>query len=222
MDTGVSQAGTVLRALLVCGVIASVLRFVIDRLAGTLWKGYSFVFQSISELTAVGAPTRSFVVSVEIIWGLLMIAFGLGVWRMADQNVALRVTAVLLIGNAIITLVVAAFAPARYSGTPSVNASTANVVFGATGMVFFVLAIAFGGAAFHGWFRVLSFGILLAYVVLTVVGLVASGGSIPSGEHRPTTGVQERTMMYGYLVWVAVLALVLLKAGGESAKGSPI
>ncbi len=94
----------------------------------------------------------------------------------------------------------------------------------ALGMVLFLLAIAFGAAAFHGWFRVFSLGILLAYVVLTVVGLLIRRPSLPSGEAMPTVGIQERTMMYSYLLWVAVLSLVLLRGGsgaGSSTGGAP-
>jgi len=222
MDTSVSQVTTVLKALLVCGIVASVLRFATDMLVGTLWKGYSFVSQSISELSAIGAPTRSLIVSTEIIWGVLMIAFGLGVWRMSGQSVALRVTAGLLIGNAVVTLVVAGFLPARYGETGSANTSTANVVVMALGVVFYLLAMVFGAAAFHGWFRVFSIAILLAYVILTVVGLLVPRGATPSGEPMMTTGLQERTMMYSYLLWVAVLAVVLLKSASESVNGGAV
>ncbi len=222
MDTSVGQASSMLKALLVCGIVASALRFAADVLAGALSKGYNFVSQSISELSAVGAPTRPLVMSVEFVWGALMIAFGLGVWRMAGTNVALRVAAGLIMGNVITTLIAAVFFPARYSGTVSTNVSTANVIIGATGMVFFLLAIAFGAAALHGWFRVLSIGILVAYAVLTVVGLLTHRGPGPSGEPTLTTGAQERTMMYSYLLWVAALAVALLRSAGESVNRGPV
>jgi len=89
-------------------------------------------------------------------------------------------------------------------------------------VVFYLLAMAFGAAAFHGWFRVFSITILLAYVILTVVGLLVPRGATPSGEPMMTTGLQERTMMYSYLLWVAVLAGVLLKSASESVNGGAV
>lgn len=214
MDVSVGQAGTVLKALLVCGIVASGLHFVTDLVAGMLWTGYNFVSQSISELSAVGSPTRSLVLSLDLVWGFLMIAFGLGVWIVAGRSIALRITAALIIGNAVVSIVAVAFFPPRYGETVSTNMSVPNVVLMAVGMVLFVLAIAFGAAAFHGWFRVFSVGILVAYAVLTIVGLLFQRPSTPLGSPMPTVGVQERTMMYSYLLWAAVLAGVLLRGGG--------
>jgi len=183
---------------------------------------FATMYGSTQEVAEVVAATRPLVVSVEFIWGALMIAFGLGVWRMAGNNVALRVIAGLIIGNVITTLIMAALFPARYGGIVSTNASTANVILGATGMIFFVLAIALGAAALHGWFRVLSIGILLAYAALTVVGLLVHRAPGPSAEPTLTTGAQERTMMYSYLLWVAALAVALLESASDSINGGAV
>lgn len=51
-------------------------------------------------------------------------------------------------------------------------------------MVFFLLAIAFAEAALHLWFRVLSIGILRAYAVLTVAGLLVTAPQVPPGSLR--------------------------------------
>ena len=49
---------TVTKALLWCGIIASVLYIATDMFAATLWEGYSYTAQQVSELSAIGAPTR--------------------------------------------------------------------------------------------------------------------------------------------------------------------
>jgi hypothetical protein len=47
------------RMLLVCGIISPVLYIGTDILAATmLYKGYSYTAQQVSELSAIGAPTR--------------------------------------------------------------------------------------------------------------------------------------------------------------------
>jgi hypothetical protein len=42
--------------LLVCGILASLLYVVMTLLVGMLWEGYSAASQTISELSAIGAP----------------------------------------------------------------------------------------------------------------------------------------------------------------------
>lgn len=220
-----------LRALLICGFAATVLRLVGDRVAGALWNGYSFAEQSISKLSAVGAPTRPLMIAVDCAWGVLMLAFAWGVWRVAAEvapsvaaaaarpgasasAAALRVTAALLAGNAAVTIIVALFVPAHYSGPGTSNTSIANVVVMAAGVVFYLLAMGFAAAALPGWFRVLSIGILVTYAVLTVVGILLSRGAPTTASPAVPgvmTGIPERTMSYSYVLWVTALAAALLR-----------
>jgi hypothetical protein len=46
------------RILLLCGVLSPLLYAVADALAGMRWEGYSFRDHTISELGAIGAPSR--------------------------------------------------------------------------------------------------------------------------------------------------------------------
>ena len=46
------------RILLLCDVLSPVLYAVADAFAGLRWEGYSFRDQTISELGAIGAPSR--------------------------------------------------------------------------------------------------------------------------------------------------------------------
>ena len=77
---------TLQKVLLICGIIASLLYGAIDILGGMVWHGYSFASQAISELTAIGAPTRQLLAPLYPIYSLLMIAFGLGVLILAGQR----------------------------------------------------------------------------------------------------------------------------------------
>lgn len=77
-----SVAGRIdwLQAMLFCGILSPLLYLATDRLAGRLLNGYSFASQSMSELSAAGSPTRSLVLSLNLVAALLMIAFGVGGW----------------------------------------------------------------------------------------------------------------------------------------------
>jgi hypothetical protein len=47
------------KILLVCGILSSLLYVAMNVLVAMEWEGYSSVSQTISELSAIGAPTRS-------------------------------------------------------------------------------------------------------------------------------------------------------------------
>ena len=47
------------RGLLVCGVLSSLLYVAMTIFVARQWDGYSSTSQTISELSAIGAPTRS-------------------------------------------------------------------------------------------------------------------------------------------------------------------
>jgi hypothetical protein len=207
----IQKAGRLRNILLICGILASLLFAGADILAGIQWQGYSFISQSISELYAIGAPTRPFAVPLNIAYDVLMIAFGLGVWGLADQKRPLRVTAGLLIGNAAISLIVVAFFPMHLGEAMSTSANIMNVILMFIGMICFLLAIGFGAAAYRNWFRFYSIGTLLAYVVLTILGLFVVP-QIAAGQPTLRVGIQERTMVYIYLLWVVMLAIVLWRA----------
>ncbi len=62
----------------------------------------------------------------------------------------------------------------------------------------FVLAMIVGAVAFHGWMRILSIAIPVAYVLLTILRLATAASS--TSEAVMLTGAQERTMAYRFLI----------------------
>lgn len=68
------------KCLFICGVLSSLLYVATDILAAMQWESYSYISQSVSELQAIGAPTRPFIISLYSIFSVLVIAFGLGIW----------------------------------------------------------------------------------------------------------------------------------------------
>jgi hypothetical protein len=212
METTISGSGSsgkvlLKKVLLICGILSSLLYVGTDILGGMLWEGYSFTSQPISALSAIGAPTRPLVVPLYLAYEVLVIAFGLGVWGSAGRNRALRVTGGLLIG---IGLIGSAWTPfPMHLGEPvSSLANTMHSIFAGVQVLFILLTMGFGAVAYRKRFRFYSIGTLLTLLVAGVVSfwLVAAG--------QPTTwfGVIERINVYGYLLWVAVLAVVLLRA----------
>jgi Protein of unknown function (DUF998) len=86
------------RVLLICGILAPLIYIGSDIVACMSWEGYSFLSQAVSELRGIGAQTREFLIPVLTIYAVLEILFGIGIWMVARQKRALRVTGALFIG----------------------------------------------------------------------------------------------------------------------------
>jgi hypothetical protein len=95
------RSGTANKALLVAGIAAVGVYGLGDLLSGLLYDGYSFKDQWISELTAFGSPVRPLMVAAILVHGLLLVAFGVGVWRSADRR-SLRWVGLLLVAAGLV------------------------------------------------------------------------------------------------------------------------
>jgi amino acid transporter len=129
------------------------------------------------------------------------------VWQLAGQSVLMRIAAALIAINVLISGVAETFLPMRLGQAPG----TLHAALMATAMLAFVGAIALGGAGSSGWLRYLSYGIILAFIILTAVGLIFPARNA-DGRPVATIGVQERTMVLAYLLWVIALAVQRLTA----------
>ncbi|MBU7014346.1 MAG: DUF998 domain-containing protein [Theionarchaea archaeon] len=205
------ETARILRFFLVCGILSSLLYVSTDILAGMLWEGYDFASQSASELSALGASTRPFVLPLELTADVLLIAFALGVWVSAGRNRALRVTGGLLAANAVTALVAVAFFPVHPGEAMTASANTMNVVLMGLSVLFLLVAMGFGAAACQNWFRFYSIGTFLVFLVEDILATMGAPRAI-RGQSGPLVGIQERTMIYGCLLWIVVLAIVLLRA----------
>jgi hypothetical protein len=199
--------------LLICGILASLIYVGSDILAALRWEGYSYTAQSVSELRAIGAPTRPLLIPLLAIYTLLEIAFGLGVWGAASRKRALRITGVLLIGLGVVDLV-APFFPMHLRGdileTGGTLTDTMHLIIAGVTVLLILLIIGFGATANGRWFRLYSYATIL---VLLVCGAWSSLDvpRIEANLPTPWLGVRER-IIYGYMLWMAVLANVLLLA----------
>src|SRR5262245_53526681 len=79
------------KLFLACGVLSSLLYVAMNLFIPTRFPGYSLMSQAVSELSAIGAPTRSMWIAGIIPYNLLLIVFGVGVWLSAYKSRALKV-----------------------------------------------------------------------------------------------------------------------------------
>src|SRR5690348_6684079 len=76
---------TARNVLLGCGIVAPLWWVAMDVIGSLRYSGYSYVNQTISELSAQGAPTRTFMLVLSgLPYAVLMTAFGVGIWKTAE------------------------------------------------------------------------------------------------------------------------------------------
>ena len=198
------------KALLACGVLSAVLYVATDILGGLRYDGYSFTSQAISELMATGAPSEAFVDPLFIMYGVLVVAFGIGVFReAAGRNRAMRMTAALLVGYAVIGFTGPTLFEMHQRGARGAGSDLPHIVLTAALVVTMLAAIGFGAFALGKRFRVYSLATLLTVMVF---GALAApyGARLAAGQPTPGFGIIERVNVYATLLWVAVLAIALL------------
>ena len=200
------------QALLVCGVLSSLVYVANNVVSAIVWKDYSSFSQAISELSAIDAPSRSTWVPLGILYAALLVAFGIGVWQSAQGRPRLRVTAAMLIAIGANPY----WPPMHLRGQAATLTDTMHAVTAAVISVLILIAIGFGATAFGRRFRL--------YSIATIVVLLVSGSAtfmyapkLAANLPTPGMGLIERVDLAAYLAWVAVLAIALFRSRGPSA-----
>jgi hypothetical protein len=208
-DTALAQKRhNILKVLLLCGILSSLLYVGMDILCSTLWAGYSYTSQAISELSAIGAPTRSLWIVMTFIYAPLLIAFGIGVWASAGGRRSVRITGILLSIWGALGFVWLLF-PMHLRGSIGSATDTMHLVMSAITVLLITTFIAIGSGAGKRWFRIYS--ILTILVMLTFgayVGTLAS--RVQAQLPTPGLGIIERVSVFSPMLWVVVLAIILM------------
>jgi Protein of unknown function (DUF998) len=207
--------------LLLCGITASLLY------GAMIWviqyAGYNPISQTVSELSAWGVSTRPLWLVLGILWQLLMIAFGAGVWESGVTERSLRIAGAILVAYGLLGLAWP-FASMHQREVLAAGgatlADTAHLVLVSVGGVLVFAAMAFAAAAFGMRFRLYSLATIVivgAFAVLTSMDAARVQANLPT----PWTGLWERINILAFLAWVVVLAVSLLRIRGEILKSGP-
>jgi len=197
------------RVLLICGVLSSLAYLGADQLAAVFHGAYhSFAAQTISELFARGAPTRAMVDPLLVLYDLLTIAFGVGVWLAARGQRSLRITSVALVVLGAVGVPGPWLFPMNLRG---VGGDEPHIIMTAVMVLFIITAVVAGAFALGRGFRLYSFATLATTLLFGMLtGL--QGKAVATGAPTPWIGLTERVCIGAFLLWVAVLAVALLRA----------
>lgn len=191
-----------------CGVVSSVLYVATGVIASLRYPDYRYADQQISELLAKGAPSRPFMVATNLVpYGLLMSAFAAGVWSAAGRTRSGRIAAAGLTGFTVFgTLGGGVLEMDRRevlaSGEDQLR-STLHLPM--TAAMAFCLFVSMGfapGLLGKPLFTMLVFGLWVS----------TQAGQLQANEPTPWMGLKERVSSYTMMVWIALLAIGLLRA----------
>jgi hypothetical protein len=184
-----------------------------DVVASLMYEGYSYKDQTISELSAIDAPTRTFWMVGGVFYTLLEAAFAIGIWVSAGRRGSLLLIAVLFAAHAVLNQALGPFSAmhqrevlAAGGGTLS---DTLHLVIVGVGGIIFTFQVIFAAAVLGKWFRLYS---LVTLVAVLVFGFITSlyAPEVQANEPTPWLGVYERVSAYGSMLWIVVLAFALL------------
>lgn len=203
------------KVLLVCGILSALLYVGTDMAAAWLWEGYSFASQTISELMAVGAPTRPLLVALFSVYNPLVIALGLGVWLSAGSKRSPRITGILLAAYGVVGQAGLLFAPMHLRGSRASATDTWHIILTGLLSLLILSSIGFGAFARGKAFRYYSLATILTLVIFGALAGM-QGPRLAADLPTPRLGVLERLGIYASLLWTAMLAAVLLSTGKKT------
>lgn len=200
------------RLLAFAGVLMFALYIAMDVAASLAYDGYSYADQTISELSAIGAPTRSFWLVMGAFYQVLSFAFAFGVLAIAGDRSKVRIVGWLLLAAAF-TGPLWWFAPMHQREVLAADGGTwqdtMHLVTGAISSILFFGMIGVGAFAFGWRFRSYSF-ITIGLMVVFGTLMNADVAKVGNNEPTPWLGIWERIAIEGAMLWEAVFAAVLL------------
>ena len=209
------SARTAQKVMLFCGILSSVLYVAMNVFIPAQFPGYSSSAHTVSELSAIDAPTRSLWVSLAVVYTVLIIIFGLGIIRSASENRKLYTVGVLIFIYGMLN-VIWPFTPMHQRAVLAAGGATLtdtlHLSMAAATVLVMVTAMSFGAAAFGKDFRIYS---LITILVLLVFGILTARDAPKVQANLPTpyAGVWERINIGMFLLWVVVLAIAAWPPG---------
>jgi len=175
------------------------------------WPEYDSTAQTVSELSAIGAPTRTVWILLAIPYACLIAAFGIGIIASAKSSRNIRILGRLIFSYALFCL----FWPPMHlrsvlAAGGSTISDTLHILFTVITVVLMIASIYIAASEFGKVFR--------AYSILTIITLMVFGvltgiqaPNVHANLPTPLMGVWERINIGVFLLWIIVLSFVVQK-----------
>lgn len=202
---------TMRKALLICGILSSLWYAGINIFVPMLYKGFNMVTLTVSELSALGAPTRIAWVLLATLYLLFLISFGWGVLNAAGGSRHLRIAGSLIIAYCIMNF----YWPPMHqrqviAASGGTLTDTLHIVWAMMALLFNMLLMGFGALALGKRFRFYTIATGVVFIIFGVLTFMESPG-IRANLPTPHIGLWERINMGAFLLWIIVFAIILLQ-----------
>ena len=195
------------RALLWCGILSSLFYFALNLITPFLFEGYNVLSQTVSELSAIDAPTRKLWVPLGIIYVLLFALFGIGILRTANENRKLRAVGMFILIYSLINIY---WPPMHLRGNEPTLSDTLHIVWGIIANISMLVIMILGALALGKGFRYYTAATILLFFVfgyLTWLDAPNLANNLPT----PYLGLWERILIALYMAWVIFFTRALLR-----------
>lgn len=173
------------------------------------YPGYSLSSLTVSELSAIGAPTRGLWVYLVMAYPLLFAAFGWGVTQSAnkDANRALRIVGRLILVYCLFNVY---WPPMHQRGLEPTLTDSLHIAWAMVTVLLMMTIMGFGAAALGKRFRIYTIASIVLHLVF---GILTSfeAPNIPTNGPTPLIGLWERINIAVFMLWVLVLSIDLLR-----------
>ena len=197
---------------LVCGMLIPLTYILLYVLGGALRPGYNHISDSVSELLSPGAPNRSLITIIDLIYGLLHIVFGIGVLqfiRDGEYNTTIANIGAWFIIGAGVAIVGTAIFPQDAMGTPATIPGKIHLilVFGAL-LPFSFLSTLLIGIWTHktGIFPGFALYTFISFGAIVLIG--GLGGALAGTAYM---GLGERIAALTIHQWLFIFALKMFQ-----------
>lgn len=190
------------------GVAYAALSIATDIVASSRLEDYSYLDQAISELSAIGSALAPSMLVLLVLNATLLTCFGFGVWR-AGADARLRRAAVVIIALGLLHLAWPFF-PMHARGELRTWSDTGHLAVTAVTVTLIIATIWSASATQTRWFH--------RYSLATIAVLLAAGAGttwyvprVAADLPTPWMGLLERISYYGFMLWILVFAVMLLR-----------
>jgi hypothetical protein len=203
--------------LLICGILSSLWYVVINIVVPVHYTGYNVISQTVSELSAINAPTRIYWVLLVIWYPLLFASFGWGVLASAGKNRALHMTGSLMIIYAVLNFY---WPPMHQRDVIAADRATLtdslHIAWAMMTLFFMMLIMGFGAAALGKRFRIFTAATFLVFVLFGIL-IGKEAPDIQANLPTPYIGIWERINIAAFMIWVVVFTITLLRKKNPTA-----
>lgn len=199
------------RTLLAAGIASSLLYTAMNIFIPLRWSQYDWISQTVSELSAIGSPTRLVWMLGATIYVICVAGFGVGIRMAANQNRKLKHLGSIFLAYGVVCL----FWPSMHqravlAAGQGTLTDTLHLVWAGMSILIMLAAMMVGASSLTRRFRNYS---IVTIAVMTGFGILTSLSADRVAQDLPTPmiGLWERISIGAFLLWVVVLAAGLLK-----------